>query len=168
MGAESLVYRRAHFTARLPEDVLYTRAHYWLRRGEALQIGFTPFATRMLGEVAFVEFTVEPADAVELGETIGNLEGVKALSEIYSPAGGTFVRSNSILVDRPRRINHRPFSEGWLFEIDGEPDPDTLNVRGYMAHLDETIDHLRGVYGDKADLFTQPAGEDPDDSEANS
>lgn len=157
MGSETVVYRRAHFMARLPAGVSYTRAHYWIRPGAdgPLRIGLTPFATRMLGEISEVEFTVVEGHRVGLGETIGNIEGVKALSEIYAPAEGAFVGANPILAERPRRVNLRPFTEGWLMEIDGEPDPDTVDVAGYARHLDETIDRLRTVYGDQADVLTE-------------
>lgn len=155
MGLDLIVYRRAHFTARLPTSLLYTRAHYWIQPQQPLQIGLTPLATRMLGEIIIVEFAVGPGDEVDLGEVIGSIEGVKALSEIYSPAHGSFARANPLLEERPRRINHRPFTDGWLFELNGEADPETVDVDGYVAHLDETIDRLQAVYGDQANVLTE-------------
>ena len=74
MNSDWIVYRRARFTARFPPELRYTRAHYWLREGEPLRIGLTPFATRMLGEVAYVEFAVDPDEQIELGETVGTVE----------------------------------------------------------------------------------------------
>jgi glycine cleavage system H protein len=143
-----IVYRRSRFTARLPTDVRYTKAHYWLAGSDPLRIGLTPFATRMLGELAFIEFDVEAGQAIAVGETIGNLEGVKAISELYSPAAGVFLGANPVLEPMPRRVNHRPFTDGWLFEVAGEPESGLVDVQGYMAYLDETIDRLKAAYDD--------------------
>ena len=97
MIVDLVVYRRAYFTARLPKGLLYTRAHFWISTpasGQPLRIGLTPLATRMLGEIAFVEYAVRAGEPVELAETIGSLEGVKAISELYSPATGLFRGGN--------------------------------------------------------------------------
>jgi glycine cleavage system H protein len=144
MSPESIPYRRARFGTRLPVTFRYTRAHYWLRPLEAnvWQVGFTSFATRMLGDLVEYGFDVAIGQAVEAGQQIGWVEGFKALSDVYSVVSGEFLRQNPDLENDITLLDRDPYGRGWLYEARGQPDPDHLDVHGYIGVLDATIDRL--------------------------
>ncbi len=144
MSVENISYRRARFSTRLPAGRLYTGAHSWLEKeGEGLwRIGLTRFATRMLGELVEFGFEVKPGDSVSVGQAIGSVEGFKALSQIYSAAGGTFAGDNPGLREDITRLDTDPYGEGWLYRVKGNPDTTAVDVHGYIAILDATIDRM--------------------------
>lgn len=127
----------------------YTAAHYWLLEEVpgVWRVGFTRFATRMLGD--FVEMGWEPAAGarVAVGETIGWVEGFKALTELYSVVEGEFLGGNPLLEEDITRTDSDPYGEGWLYRVQGEPEPNRMDVNGYVTLLDETIDRMLEKYG---------------------
>ena len=139
-------YRRSRFSTRLPDDCRYTAAHFWLRPagGGVWEVGFTQFATRMLGELVEHGFEVEPGDAIELGQTVGWLEAFKATSDLFAAGNGEFVGRNGRLDDRPDRFDRDPYGDGYLYSFRGEPDPASVDVAGYTALLDLAIDKVLG------------------------
>ena len=141
---ETIHYKRSRFSTRLPVDRLYSPAHYWIDEEESglWRIGFTKFATRMLGDVVEYGFEVKVGDAVEIGQAIAWVEGFKALTEIYCVASGEFAGVNPQLEQDITRIDSDPYVEGWLYQVRGTPDPDSLDVHGYIALLDATIDRM--------------------------
>jgi glycine cleavage system H protein len=150
MKQERISYKRARFSTRLPVGYRYTPSHYWLRRNEAgvWKVGFTKFATRMLGEMVEFDFKIEPGTRIEPGQVIGWTEGFKAMSDIYSAATGEFLGANPALARAITLIDHDPYGDGWLYNVRGEPDPRSTGVEGYIAVLDATIDiMLRSRYG---------------------
>ena len=142
---KTLPYRRCRFVTRLPTDYLYTTTHYWVARtGEArLRIGLTKFGTRLLGEMVEHQFSAEPAAPVSPGQVLGTLEGFKAISEIVCVAKGTFVGGNPGLERDLTLLNQDPYGAGWIYEVQGVPDPPCMRVRAYAAFLNQTIDRLR-------------------------
>ena len=142
--AETLYYRRARFSTRLPRARFYVRAHYWLERRETglWRIGLTRFATRMLGDLVEYSFDLQPGDRVEVGQNIGWIEGFKAVSDIFCPATGNFVRPNPALERDTTLVDNDPYDLGWLYEVRGEPDSGRLDVDGYVYLLDATIDRM--------------------------
>lgn len=143
---EYLKYKRSRFTARLPLDRDYTRSHFWIQHREAedYRVGFTRFATRMLGEVVEFGFEIEAGSEVERGQIIGWIEAFKAVSDIYCVVGGTFLGANPALDDDPDLIHSDPHGTGWLYAVRGEPEPDRLDAHGYSRILDEKIDQMVG------------------------
>jgi len=141
---ENIPYRRARFSTRLPADRLYTAAHTWLARDVEGQwrIGLTRFATRMLGELVEFNFEVKPGDQVRVGQAIGSVEGFKALSQIYCAAAGEFAGDNPGLREDITRLDSDPYGQGWLYRVKGDPDPAAVDVHGYIAILDATIDRM--------------------------
>lgn len=137
-------YSRARFVTRLPDDVLYTPSHHWLREVEAgvYQIGLTGFATRMLGDLVEYEFAVAPGDAVTLGRSVGWIEGFKALSDLFCVADGTFVGENAALARQVTLLDRDPCRRGWLYQVRGTADPRAVGVQDYVAVLDATIDRM--------------------------
>jgi len=139
-------YKRSKFSTRLPKARHYTQGHFWLEEVESglWRIGFTRFATRMLGEVVEYDFEAQPGQAVEVGDPVGWVEGFKAITELYSPAAGAFHRSNPELADVLESIHAHPYDKGWLYEIRGALPSDALDVDGYVGFLDATIAKMTG------------------------
>jgi len=141
---DTLLYKRANFTTHLPVGCRYTASHFWLAPEEAglWRIGFTKFATRMLGEMVDHHFDVEPGAPVAPGQVIGWIEGFKALTELFCIASGEFAEENAILREDISVISRDPYGAGWLYRVRGEPDVTCVDVEGYRAILDATIDGL--------------------------
>jgi glycine cleavage system H protein len=137
-------YKRARFGTRLPTDRVYTRSHYWLlEAGQGVwRVGFTKFATRMLGDI--VEYQLEPevGNRVECGQKIGWIEGFKAVSDVYAVAAGAFAGVNAELRKDITLLESDPYGRGWLYAVGGSPDPDGVDVSGYVTILDATIDKM--------------------------
>lgn len=135
-------YKRSTFVAHLPVDCLYSPSHFWLARndGDRWRVGFTKFATRMLGEAVALQFEKEPGDGIASGEIIGSIEGFKAISDIYSVANGQFAGGNPELREHIERVSKEPFGAGWLYEFDGQPDAKCVDLASYRRMLDTTID----------------------------
>lgn len=137
-------YKRSRFTARLPETYRYSPSHFWLREEESgvWQVGFTKFATRMLGDIVEFEFKVTQGGSIAAGDVIGWTEGFKALSDIYSAANGEFLGANPALQESITLLDNDPFGAGWLYRVRGTPGAGTTDVHGYIAILDATIDKM--------------------------
>lgn len=140
----TFLYKRATFVTHLPVDHLYTPSHCWITSIEQgqLRIGYTKFALRMLGELVELQLTVAPESRVETGDVVGSIEGFKAISDIYCVGRGRFVTGNPELGSTLESIGADPYGAGWIYQIAGEPDRQAMNVEGYRALLDETIDRL--------------------------
>lgn len=101
-----------------PEGLKYSEEHEWLRmEGGAAVIGITHFAQDSLGDVVFVELPEVGAD-VEQFEKMGEIESVKAVSDLYSPVGGRVVEVNDSLNDSPELVNDSPYEEGWMIKVE--------------------------------------------------
>ena len=141
---EVVRYKRSRFSTRLPADRLYTRSHYWLQKDDSgrWRIGMTKFATRMLGDLVEFDFSIAPGESVEVGRQIGWIEGFKAVSDLYAVARGTFIGANEKLAGDITLLESEPYGAGWLYAVDGEPEPDRLGVHEYVNVLDATIDRM--------------------------
>ena len=102
----------------IPDDLKYTSEHEWVRTGDGgrVRIGITHYAQDALGDVVFVSLP-EVGAAVSAGESFGEVESTKSVSEIYAPVTGEVVGRNEALESRPDLINQDPYGEGWLVEI---------------------------------------------------
>ena len=135
--ANTVYYQRARFTTRLPIDRRYTASHFWLlevAKGH-WRIGFTKFATRMLGDLVEEDFSIGINKPVALGQSIGVVEGFKAVAEVYCVATGVFAGRNAALNQDPTLVDLDPYDRGWLYEVHGESDPNAIDARGYAALL---------------------------------
>lgn len=141
---EEVRYKRARFSTRLPSRHLYTASHSWLLEEESgiWRIGFTKFATRMLGDLVEYDFEVKPGDSMEVGQRLGGIEGFKAFSEVYAVAEGTFLGANPALDEDVTLIDTDPYGKGWFYRVEGDPDPASVDVHGYVTLLDGTIDRM--------------------------
>ena len=143
-------YKRSRFSTRLPVDRIYTRAHYWLRQEPdgLWRVGMTKFATRMLGDLVELDFSLALGDPIEVGRQIGWVEGFKAVSDVYAVANGTFAGVNPALSSDITLLESEPYGAGWLYAVDGEPEPDGLDVQAYVNVLDATIDRMLAGRGE--------------------
>jgi glycine cleavage system H protein len=101
----------------IPEDLHYSREHEWVRlAGDTARIGITDFAQDSLGDVVFVQLPYVGLDVVG-GSSVGEIESTKSVSDIYSPVTGVVRSVNDALAEQPERVNHDPYGEGWMFEV---------------------------------------------------
>jgi glycine cleavage system H protein len=106
-----------------PADLLYTKEHEWIRvDGNTGTIGVTDYAQGELGDVVFVEFPKVGAK-LAAGKSLGTIESVKAVSEIFCPVAGEVLEVNTSLVDAPETVNADPYGKGWLVKLHIEKTP---------------------------------------------
>jgi glycine cleavage system H protein len=121
----------------IPEDLKYTSEHEWVRFTDdgTVVFGITHYAQDALGDIVFVELP-EVDSAISAGDTCGEVESTKSVSDIYAPVSGTIVARNDSLSDAPEAINSDPYGEGWMLEVrpDGDLDPSAfLDAAGYAV-----------------------------------
>jgi glycine cleavage system H protein len=140
----TVFYKRATFVTHLPDKHLYTQSHNWLSRVSETEwrVGYTKFALRMLGELVDVKFELPPGAPVKAGDIVGNIEGFKAISDIYCVGDGAFVTGNPGLTSGLEYVGEKPYDEGWLYQFAGKPDVRAMDVDGYRRLLDVTIDRI--------------------------
>jgi glycine cleavage system H protein len=109
----------------VPEDLRYSAEHEWARALEdtslndrlRVRIGITDYAQDALGDVVYVDLPAVGA-SFGAGESLGELESTKSVSEVYAPVAGTVVAVNEALADNPQLLNEDPYGEGWLIELE--------------------------------------------------
>jgi len=100
-----------------PANYWYTREHEWVRvEGEIGTVGITFHAQKELGDIVYVEM-VKVGSQAEMGKRIGEVESVKAVSDIFSPVSGEVLEVNAALTDAPEILNQDPHGAGWLARI---------------------------------------------------
>jgi glycine cleavage system H protein len=112
----------------IPDELSYTKEHEWvagLDDGLTVTVGITEYAADALGDVVFVQLP-EAGSIVEAGDSVGEVESTKSVSEIYSPVGGEVVEVNQSVADDPSLVNSDPYGEGWMFRVRVEGDPENL------------------------------------------
>jgi glycine cleavage system H protein len=111
----------------IPEDLRYTAEHEWVAGDgeEPVRVGITHYAQDALGDIVFVQLPDE-GTVVHAGDSLGEIESTKSVSEIYAPISGTVVARNATLGDEPELINAEPYAAGWLVEI-APDDPKALD-----------------------------------------
>ncbi len=123
-----------------PENFRYTKEHEWiLVEGDTGTVGITDHAQKELGDIVYVDLP-KPGAAVEAGKTLGSVESVKAVSDIYSPVSGEVVAVNDLLATSPEKLNEDPHGAAWLVKIrlshPAELDS-LLSAADYQAYLGE-------------------------------
>jgi glycine cleavage system H protein len=103
----------------IPDDLYYLESHEWVRPdGDTARVGISDFAQDELGDVVFVELPDE-GESVEAEGQFGVVESIKAVSDLYSPVGGTVTAVNEELFDAPELVNEDPYEAGWMLELEG-------------------------------------------------
>jgi glycine cleavage system H protein len=123
-----------------PDDLLYTKEHEWLRlSGTTGTVGITHHAQKELGDVVYVELP-KVGDKLHSGDTFGNVESVKAVSELFVPVSGEVVEVNQALGDAPETINADPYGNGWMIRIrlsDASQTADLMVAKEYDQYVAE-------------------------------
>lgn len=122
----------------VPEDLRYSKEHEWVRvDGETAVIGITDYAQDALGDVVYVD----PPDVgtdLSAGDSFGEVESTKSVSELYAPISGTVSTVNNDLADEPEKLNADPYGEGWICSVTitdaGELDA-LLDAAAYQAFI---------------------------------
>jgi glycine cleavage system H protein len=120
-----------------PDDLQYTKDHEWVRMedGKAI-IGITDYAAEELGDIVFIELP-EVGRKVSAGESLGTIETVKAVEDVYAPVSGTVTEVNAALEKSPETVNEDPYGEGWLLTIEPEGEAEGLmSAADYDAMVD--------------------------------
>ncbi|MBV2353376.1 glycine cleavage system protein GcvH [Streptomyces sp. J2-1] len=118
-----------------PQQLRYSKEHEWLSAAEdgVSTVGITEFAANALGDVVYAQLP-EVGATVEAGETCGELESTKSVSDLYSPVSGEITAVNQDVVDDPSLVNSEPFEGGWLFRVRVTEEPgDLLSADEYTA-----------------------------------
>ncbi len=101
-----------------PDDRKYSKEHEWARvDGNVATVGITKFAAESLGDVVFVDLP-EVGSTIEQFNKFGEIESVKAVSDLFSPVSGTITERNDSAIDDPETVNKSPYDEGWLLKIE--------------------------------------------------
>jgi len=101
-----------------PDDLKNSKEHEWVRmEGNIAQIGVTVFAQDSLGDVVFIDLP-DVGTEVRQFEKFGEIESVKAVSDLFSPIAGTIVDANSAAIDNPETVNTDPYGSGWLIKVE--------------------------------------------------
>ncbi len=101
----------------LPEDLKYTKEHEWIKfEGDFILIGITDYAQGELGDIVFVELPSVGENFSE-NDTIGTIEAVKTVADIYCPVDGEVVELNTEIENSPELINSSPYNDGWLIKL---------------------------------------------------
>ena len=102
----------------VPNDLLYTSDHEWVSiEGNVATIGITDFAQSELGDIVFVEFP-ELNSTLEKGQSIGSIEAVKTVADLYMPISGIVIAVNENLDKNPEAVNDPPYGDGWMVKIE--------------------------------------------------
>jgi glycine cleavage system H protein len=121
-----------------PEDLRYTAEHEWVRvSGDVVRIGITAFAQEALGDVVYVSLPAV-GDTVSAGDSCGEVESTKSVSDLYSPLGGEVTAVNEALDASPELVNSDPYGEGWMYEMrpdDAAAIDGLLDVAAYKDQL---------------------------------
>jgi len=100
-----------------PEKLLFTDDHEWVGiNGDIATIGITDYAQGELGDIVFIEFP-DLNTEFQKGESIGTIEAVKTVADIYMPLSGKIVALNDELNDNPSLVNNNPFDKGWMLKV---------------------------------------------------
>ncbi|HEY8767545.1 MAG TPA: glycine cleavage system protein GcvH [Dehalococcoidia bacterium] len=126
-----------------PSDLKYTKEHEWVRIDADIgTVGITDYAQNQLGDIVFVDLPM-PRTQVGALQKFGEIESVKAVSELFSPVSGEVLERNETLADNPQWVNDDPYGDGWMIRVrlsaTGEIDK-LMSAEEYETFL-QTADH---------------------------
>ena len=120
----------------IPDNLKYTTDHEWISiDGKICTIGITDYAQSELGDIVFVDIDSDLKDIVNV-ESIGSIEAVKTVSDLFGPFNGKIIEINSLLLDSPEIMNTDPYGDGWMLKVeisDSSELDDLLDSAGYKS-----------------------------------
>jgi glycine cleavage system H protein len=125
-----------------PQNFRYTKEHEWvLVEGDTGTIGITDHAQEELGDIVYVDLP-KPGTKLEQGKSLGSVESVKAVSDVYSPVSGEVTEANGSLADAPEKLNEDPHGAAWLIKV-------KLSDPGQVAGLMTAADYEAYIGAEK-------------------
>ena len=119
---------------KVPENLLYTKEHEWISEEDrSVKVGITDFAQSQLGDIIFLELP-EVGDQIVAGESFGEIEAVKTVSELYAPIDGIILEVNEELEDSPDNINLDCYGTGWIIKVSHVGDLENNDLLDYKAY----------------------------------
>ena len=119
----------------IPNNLEYTRDHEWVKyNDDSAIIGVTDFAQSELGDVIFMELP-KIGDIFNEGDSIGTIEAVKTVADIYTPIKGEIIDINDNLENNPELLNNDPYNEGWIIKISFSNKPKLLSSKEYAKMI---------------------------------
>lgn len=137
-GEDSKSFWMGQFEATFPSALQYCTNHMWARQlsENVYRFGLTAYAVRLLQDVYFLDFSVEPGQTLTRRQLFGAIESKKAESDLFTPSAGTLIELNSLVLNDPSVINADLYGDGWLLDIELQDYGDLLDVDGYIDHLE--------------------------------
>lgn len=127
---------------KFPEELFYTDTHEWVKEeGSQVTIGLTDYAQSQLKDIVYVDIP-EVGSGFKKGDSIGVVESVKTVADIYAPVTGKVTEGNVTLKDHPQFVNEDPYGKGWLVKMeiqDGEELKELLSSKAYQGSLSEEL-----------------------------
>jgi len=118
----------------IPQELKYTSEHEWIRiEGDIAYVGITDYAQGQLGDIVFVDISTV-GETLKAGDTLGTIEVVKTISDIFLPIGGEVLEQNEELADCPELVNQDPYGKGWLIKMKLAANVDTSSLLGAEAY----------------------------------
>ena len=123
-----------------PDNLKYSKTDEWVRvEGDQATVGITDYAQDQLGDIVYVELPWDAGQQVRLDEKFGDIESVKATSELISPLSGEVTSTNADLKEHPELINDYPYEKGWMFVVKlthTDQLDQLMDAKQYLAYLE--------------------------------
>jgi glycine cleavage system H protein len=134
---DDLVFMMGKYEARVPADRFYSKNHLWLKvDGNRYLVGFTAYSVRLLQDVYFLDWSIDPNSTVVEQQEIGEIESSKALSSLFVPFNGRIGEFNQLLLDDPSGINTDGYGDAWLFTFETSETP--MSPQDYVQLLEDS------------------------------
>jgi len=121
-----------------PDNFRYTKEHEWVRaEGDSATIGITNHAQEELGDIVYVDLP-KPGTHIEQGKSLGSVESVKAVSDVYAPVSGEVLEINPLLAEAPEKLNEDPHGAAWLVKVKlANPSevPNLMSAADYQSYI---------------------------------
>jgi len=126
----------------IPDDLYYSKEHEWVRiEGKTAVIGVTDYAQKSLHEVVYVE-TPKVDSRIEQFQSIGSVESVKSVSDIFTPVSGKIIETNAELAESPELVNEDPYGEGWIVKVQLANSDEDLKK---LLTTEQYADYIKGL-----------------------
>lgn len=126
----------------IPDDLYYSKEHEWVRiEGKTAVIGVTDYAQKSLHEVVYVE-TPKVDSQIEQFQSIGSVESVKSVSDIFTPVSGKIIETNAELAESPELVNEDPYGEGWIVKVQLANSDEDLKK---LLTTEQYADYIKGL-----------------------
>lgn len=135
-------FMMGEFEAKFPRDRSYVTNHMWAKKRDAggWSFGLTAYAVRLLQDVYFLDWLVEPKSHLVVRQNLGSIESKKAESDLFAPAAGHLIDLNEKVLSDPSLINADPYGDGWMLAIQIETEDGLLSPDEYLLHLEKAWD----------------------------